>query len=159
METSPWLLGRRRKDSRRVQPLTLGMSQVESRLSPALSLGRRSHRRPLMLGECASHPARRLPTKTELWSHLDPGFREKDVPSPGERPRQGKGPSPQARGSRKSLLRGVQLQHHLPAPLTQPVPHTTQCLVGQAGGPATWPTSLAHWPRTAKTQTRRGPSK
>lgn len=109
-----------------------------------------------MLVEGASHPAQRLPTKTEPWSHPDPSLREV-APSPGERPKQRKSPSLQAPVSRKSQLLWVQPQRHLPVPITRPVPPTTQCPVGQAGGPAIWPTFSAHWPRAAKTKTRRGP--
>lgn len=157
VEASPWLRGRRRKDHHGVQPPHLRMSHVGSSPSPALSRERRRHHRPLTPGERASHQA--LSTKTELWSRPDPSLRETGVRSPGERPRQGSGPSLRAPTSRKSLPPRVQFPCHLPASLTQPVTPTTQCPVGQAGGPAIWPTSLAHWLRTAKTQTKRSPWK
>lgn len=155
VETSPWLRGRRRKDHHGVQPPPLRMSRVGSCPSPALSPERRRHPRPPTLGEHASHQA--LSTKTELWSCPAPSLRETGAPSPGERPRQGRGPSLRAAGSRKSLSPWVQFPCHLPASLAQPVTPMTQCPVGQAGGPATWPISSAHWPRTAKTQTKRNP--
>lgn len=155
VEASPSLRGRRRKDRHGVQPPPLRRSHVGSRPPPALSWERRRHPRPPTPGEHASHRA--LSTKTEPWSCPAPSLREMGVPSPEERPRQGRGPSLRAPGSRKSLSPRVQSPCHLPASITQPVTPTTQCPVGQAGGPATWPTSSAHWPRTAQTQTKRSP--
>lgn len=162
VEASPWLLGRRRRDCCRGQPPTPRMPQVRTCPTPVLSLGTRNHQRPwenslgLMLREHPSYSTQGLSTKPELWSCLDPSCRGRVTPSPGERPSQGRGLALQAPVSRKSLFLWVQPQPHLPVPLSQPVPHTTQCRVAQAEGPATWPTSSAHWPRTAKAQTGRG---
>lgn len=157
VEASPWLRGRGRREHHGVQPPPRRMAHAGSRPSPALPRERRHHRRPPTPGERASRRA--LSAKTERWSRPDPSPRETGVPSPGERPRQGSGPSLRAPGSRKSLPPWVQFPCHLPASLTQPLTPTTQCPAGQAGGPAIWPTSSAHWPRTAKTRTKRSPWK